>query len=331
MHDTVTPMNGAAVTAIVIVNYGSHAMIEAGLTGLVLPAEEFRVVLVDNPTTRDERAAALRLCADHRWELVTPARNAGFGAGVNAGLRRALALGAESFVLLNPDVQVGSAVLAALRRHVQADHNTAVSPVLRTATGGVEFRGSTLDLADGCIRGVARKPGRGSPQRPQPWLPGTCLAFHRDLLARSGPFDERYFLYWEDVDLSYRYARAGAQLVVRPDLEVVHIGGGTQGQRRGVAKSNRYYRYNCRNRLLFAARHLDRRSIVRWMIHTPRVSWQILLQGGRRQLLYSPRPALSAIAGTLTGLMIATWALTRSHPPAAPRAGWWNATPQADS
>jgi hypothetical protein len=100
----------------------------------------------------------------------------------------------------------------------------------------------------------------------------------------------------------------------------VHDEGGTHGRTDGPAKSALYYRYNCRNRLAFAARHVGRRRLVRWILTTPGASWDILLRGGRRQLLGSPGLAWAALAGTCSGLRLAVGALVhgRGRPEALP-------------
>jgi GT2 family glycosyltransferase len=146
---------------------------------------------------------------------------------------------------------------------------------------------------------------------------------HRDLLARVGPFDEPYFLYWEDVDYSYRCLQAGGRLAVRTDLAVMHAGGGTQEARRGTAKPRRYYRYNCRNRLLFAARHLGGRQLLHWILRSPQAGWHVVLQGGRRQLLRSPMPLLAALHGSVEGLGWAVGALLTNRRDGPPSEGWW--------
>ena len=135
----------------------------------------------------------------------------------------------------------------------------------------------------------------------EPWVPGTCLAVHEQLWERLGGFDDAYFLYWEDVDLSHRCLVAGGSVVTRGDLEVVHSVGGTQGG----AKSAVYYRYNCRNRLLFAARHLPSPLLLRWLARTPRYTRQVLLRGGRRQFVQQPSLVLAAVSGTAAGTTLA--------------------------
>jgi glycosyltransferase involved in cell wall biosynthesis len=131
-----------------------------------------------------------------------------------------------------------------------------------------------------------------------------------ELLRRIDGYDESYFLYWEDVDLGYRAVSAGGSVILREDLVAVHDEGGTHGDSpRSTGHSALYYRYNCRNRMLFAARNLPRRTLLRWLLLTPRVSWEILLRGGRRQLLRSPGLLWSAVAGSLAGVAQALPAL----------------------
>jgi glycosyltransferase involved in cell wall biosynthesis len=193
-----------------------------------------------------------------------------------------------------------------------------ITPIVRSSDGRVVFSGSTVEAASGRIVGIkpdalgtARRVvlNPGAPDATDaeywPWLTAACLVVHRTLWEALAGFDDRFFLYWEDVDLSYRAQRLGARLVVRTDLVAVHDEGGTQGTRRGRAKSTIYYRFNTRNRLAFAARHLSGRTLRGWILATPAQSWAILMRGGRRQLLHSPRPLAATIAGAAGGLAVA--------------------------
>ena len=292
--------------AIVVVNYGSHRLLADGLARVALPDDGFRVVVVDNFSSAAERDAIGRLCARHRAGRSSRSRhNAGFGAGVNAGARHALAGGAGSVLMLNPDVDLTPDVLVALRDQVEGDPMSVVTP--RLVTPG--RRGRVRRVGPGPVRRPARPAGdvRDGDRVAAGHLPGRAP-------RPAGP--------------GRRVRRAVLPVLGGRRLQLsLHPGrrpaGGARGPRRrarrarhagpaaGLAKSNLYYRYNCRNRLLFAARHLPRRELARWMVRTPVASWRILLQGGRRQLLHSPRPLLAALAGTLAGLGIATRALIR--------------------
>jgi GT2 family glycosyltransferase len=285
---------------VIVVNYRSSALVRTNLVAAM--PECARPVLVDNFSTSAERESVRALTGASGWELVEMADNPGFGEGVNQGVTRALELGCTSLLFLNPDAVIGPAVVESLRRACLEDPAALVAPRLVDLDGHVVFAGSTLDLVDGRTRGLPKVLAHPDPRsRPVVWLTAACLAMHRDLWLRLDGFASDYFMYWEDVDLNYRAHQLGARIVLRNDLTVVHDQGGTQGPRRGRAKSALYYYYNCRNRMLFASRHLGRRDLLRWLVRTPKVSGEILLRGGRRQLLAQPGLAWSAARGAAAG------------------------------
>jgi GT2 family glycosyltransferase/glycosyltransferase involved in cell wall biosynthesis len=304
---TDAPPTASGPIGVVVVNYGSSGLLVDNLPSAAELGADARVVVVDNFSTAEELQTLTRLGHDRGWVVVPLPDNRGFGAASNAGVAAARAQGCVTFMLLNPDAQVAPEVLAELRAHSLRDPMAMISPSIRSSTGDEAFGGSTLSLRDGRIRGV--RSARPRLPEAEPWLTGACLVVHEQLWDLLGGFDEGYFLYWEDVDLSHRALAVGGRLEVRPDLVVVHDEGGTHGERRGRGKSELYYRYNCRNRLVFAARNLPRRRLLRWVLATPRVSWEILLRGGRRQLVESPRPLLAAVRGSVEGLGVALGAL----------------------
>lgn len=289
--------------AVVVVNYGSHRLLEANLVPVARHTPGLLVVVVDSFSTGAEREAVRRQASEHGWHTVLPETNVGFGAGMNLGMGRALALGATAALLLNPDATVDAAGLDRLRRRVADDPMALVSPVVERPDGSVWFSGAELCLDDGTVR--ARRPGTDSDaRRAVPWLSGACLMVSAPLWRRLGGFDPEYFLYWEDVDLSHRARLAGARLVVDPGARAVHAPGGTQGGG-ARAKSETYYYYNIRNRLLFAARHLDETDRRRWARTVLPTAWAILLRGGRRQFLRPRAPLTAAARGVRDGLRIA--------------------------
>ncbi len=308
-----------SVVAVVVVNYGSTALIRRNLHPLA-GAADCRVVVVDNYSDDTERDQVEQLCREHGWTPVLLETNTGFGGGVNAGLDRAAELGADSYILLNPDAVIDLVTVRRLADHVGRHPVDLVTPRIIRPDGTTWTEGFAVDLHTGRMRS---RPGlRDLRPTEAPWLTGACLAFSAELLERVGGMPDGYFLYWEDVDFSMRVLAAGGSLVVRDDLTVVHDEGGTQREdsRPAVRKlSDRYYFYNCRNRLVFAARFLDRRGLRAWITATPRQSWLILLRGGRRQLLRSPRPLAAAVGGSVAGLAIAVRAVLRPDDSDSPR------------
>ncbi len=278
-----------------VVNYGSSRLLAENLPRLSgVPGTA--LVVVDSLSSAGERTAVAALADAHGWAFVGLPGNPGFGAAVNAGVARAREDGAEQVVLLNPDATIDGAVLEALVRAAREDGDALVCPLVEDAAGGVWFAGGELDVADG----VTRTRDVDVATAAHPWVTGACLAFSLALWDRVGGFDDRYFMYWEDIDLSARVRAAGGRVVVRRDLRAVHQVGGTQ---EGEGKSGLYCRYNCRNRLLYAALHVPDHQLRRWVRRSPRYASRVVQRGGRRALARRPvLPLWSALRGTVEGI-----------------------------
>lgn len=291
--------------AVVVVSYASSALLTASLGPLTDAG--FLGIVVDNYSSVAEQDRVGDLAVEHGWAALWQ-DNTGFGEAVNSGVALARELGCDRFVVLNPDAELDPDS-ARLLLATADTAGTLAAPRIERPDGSVWFAGALLDLRDGRTRSRSR-----SPQDEVPWLTGACLAFTQATWQQVGGFADDYFLYWEDVDLSYRLSQAGGKLVVVAEAHCVHAEGGTQtqggAQRRGQAKSPLYYRYNIANRLVFCARNLDTAAWRRWIMATPQVSWEILLQGGRRQLLASPKPLWAAAVGMATGL-VKGWRIRR--------------------
>lgn len=288
---------------IVVVNYGSSRLLERNLAAIdrrALP--ESVVVVVDSRSTASERRAVLGLARRHGWLTETPDANVGFGGGTNRGVNRAIAAGCTAFLLLNPDVTIDAAAICALAEAAVADPMTVLSPRLTRPDGSLWFAGAHLDRRTGLTR---YRPD-GPPDAPDRWLSGACLLITRPCWELVGGFDDRYFLYWEDVDLTQRVLAQGGDLRVLDDVVAVHSVGGTQ---RTDGMSATYCRYMCRNRLLFAVTHVCRRDRLRWLALAPRYARRILLSDGRNALLRRPSLVAAAAAGTVSGAVNVLWSL----------------------
>lgn len=270
--------------AVIVVNYASATLITRSLPGLERVLD---VIVVDSFSTAAEAARVAALGREHGWHVLLLDRNLGFGGGVNAGVQAARQRGADVVLTLNPDAVATPGVLSALADAAAEDPDTLVSPLILTSAGVTWFGGSDLYLDDGTTAGRRRRSERAGRPR-QEWATGCCFAVSGALWDRVGGFDEDYFMYWEDVDLSTRVLAAGGRLVLRDDLTIIHDEGQTGGRAIGDRKkSPLYYEYNIRNRLLYAAKHLDDEGLRTWVRSAPAVALGVLLQGGRRQLVTS--------------------------------------------
>lgn len=303
--------------AVVVVNYASARLLERNLVLVEREAravdEEALVVVVDNWAGAAEREAAVAVAMAHGWTLITPETNSGFGGGVNIGVTRALADGATDVLVINPDAHIDRVSLGRLASVTSASRTTLASPVITDSEGRTWFAGIDLLLDDGTMR--ARRKRRADDARPyEPWLSGACLWITREVWALSGGFDDEYFLYWEDVDFSRRVVSAGGTLVLVEEATAVHDEGGTQRAEPQLAraKSEGYYFYNIRNRMLYAVRHLDDEAVHRWRRSIPRTAREVILRGGRRQLLHSAAPLRAYVRGVREARRIARLSGTES-------------------
>lgn len=139
--------------------------------------------------------------------------NVGFAGGANLGVRRALAAAATHVLPLNDDVFVEPGCIAAL---VEAAGNEGASSPWLRGEGDAAYRGGRIDWE----RGFA-----GHADGATDYLIGGCMPISRSAWDRTGPFDESFFLYCEDVDWCVRTRAAGVPLVVVVRELGDHIGG----------------------------------------------------------------------------------------------------------
>jgi N-acetylglucosaminyl-diphospho-decaprenol L-rhamnosyltransferase len=293
---------------IVVVNYGAPALLERNLVAVArtLPGE--RVVVVDNFCSIADREATTALCTREGWTLLAPGLNLGFGAGMNAGVGVLIARGCRRLLLLNPDALIDETGILTLAAGCAEDPLRILSARVVRPDGSLWFDGGTVQVE----RGRTRTGHGADSSAPYGWLSGACLMIDASLWRWIGGFDERYFLYWEDVDLSWRCVAAGGSLAVREDVAVVHSVGGSQA---GSGKSALYVYSNCRNRLVFASRHLGRGQLLRWLVFSPAYAAEVLQRGGRRDLARHAAPLLLAAArGTAAGMWVALRTLVTPPP-----------------
>lgn len=286
--------------AVVVVSYGSAALVEANFAPLALARPDVEIVLVDSFSSRAEQQRVARLGVDRGWTTVLLTENAGFGGGVNRGVAAALEHGAEAVLVVNPDARIHPADADALFTAV-LDGDDVVAPVIRRPDGSLWSAGTDLYLDDGSMAGIRHRAAHG--ERPREfWVSGACFAVSARLWRAVGGLDESYFLYWEDVDFTWRVRAAGGGVRILDTASAVHDEGGThEDHTAGRAKSETFYYYNIRNRMLFAQRWLDPATARRWRRSALRVSWGILLQGGRRQLVTSAAPWRALVRGLRDG------------------------------
>lgn len=222
--------------AIVIVNHNSSEDLARCLASLRAhpPSCVHGVVVVDN-ASRDPGLAAVQAAHPQvRWVLNQ--ENTGYSRGVNRGLAE---LPADYHLVLNPDIVVLPGSIDALLDFADSRPKAGIiGPQLLNEDGSIQdscrrfytfrtllLRRTPLGRLFPRARAVARHLMRDFDHRSEravDWVLGGCLLVRRQARERTGPLDERFFLYLEDVDWCYRMWQAGWEVLYTPAARFVH-------------------------------------------------------------------------------------------------------------
>lgn len=262
--------------AAVVVHWNSLDALPACLRALS-GTPGLQPVVVDNASPDGGEASVRGEFPGTVW--VSMRRNAGFGAGINAGAR---SVGGRWVLVLNPDTVIEGREVRELARWADGHGAAAVAPLLRGPDGTLERSWDTRDSAFGDLLRRFAYRLRWSPRPPREpiraaWLTGACLLVRRDVFDAVGGFDESYFLYFEDVDLGRRIRARGERLVLHPGFEARHRRGGSAegSETRAVAA------YRC-SELRYVTRHRPKwqRALARWNAERLAARWESGTGGG---------------------------------------------------
>jgi len=221
---------------IIIVSHNTRDTLLACLSSIAEhpPSTLGRVFVVDNASS-DGSADAVR----SRWPAVhvlALESNAGFGAANNAAIR---ASSATLVLLLNSDTVVGAGALDALVARLVDTGAAAAGPRLVDGQGRFEISyGLMLSPVNELIQLIRRRAAESrlrvaktyvasllSAEREVDWISGACLLVRRAAALEAGLFDERFFLYEEDVDFCAALRARGGRILFTPHAQIVHLRG----------------------------------------------------------------------------------------------------------
>jgi GT2 family glycosyltransferase len=221
------PDRQASVLAVILNWNGASDTLRCAQSVIDQTGATARVLVVDNGSS-DDSLARLRQ-AIPPLEVLALDENQGFTGGMNAGTRRAISGGFEFTWLVNNDAFPRPTCLKTLLDRMRGDQKAAmVAPRLLSPDGTEQTAGGTIDWSTSeCA--YLRAAEFHQPVGPDEWLSGTAPLIRTSALAGADPFESGFFAYMEDVDLSFRLARAGGTLHAVANAEAVHVGGATSG------------------------------------------------------------------------------------------------------
>jgi GT2 family glycosyltransferase len=225
------------VTAI-IVNYYSSSFLQVLIESLLREECVDQILVIDNSEELSRTAA---LCPERSVEVVVNERNRGFGAAVNQGVKRAEG---EWILVLNPDMKLEEGCLRLMLnaareysspligpRSYWDDHHVfrlppAVGACLWLDTACMAASSFKIDAELYSFYWTLRHERFWDETRPffEPFLSGGCLLIQKEWIDSlgGGPFDERFFLYYEDTDLCVRALQRNVRPICVPRATVIH-------------------------------------------------------------------------------------------------------------
>lgn len=222
-----TPSPSPSIAA-TIVNYRTKALTHAAARSVLADPDVAEVVIVDNGSGDDSAAHLRTALTDPRVRVVESDHNRGFGQGVNLGVASTCA---PLLLILNSDATVTPGSLATMKRALLADEGVGVvAPAIYCPDGRSLQPGAygrlpaRRDIVLGRWASSNRGPRSGDEVMPE-WVSGVAMLLRRSDFAAVGGFDERFEMYFEDLDLCRRLRERGKVARRETCAAVVHIGG----------------------------------------------------------------------------------------------------------
>lgn len=215
-------MPNLPVVSVSIVSHAQGELIGPLLAQLATWQGARLEVLLTLNLSEDERFAAA--VGDLPLRLIRNLSPRGFGANHNRAFESAAG---EYFLVLNPDIRANQLDLGPLLEEVRNPSCGVVGPRIVDRTGSPSDSPRRFPTLRGMVarlmRGV-RGPEYSGLGRVTPvdWIGGMFMLFRSEAYRRMGGFDERFFMYMEDVDLCRRVAESGQHVVFVPSVEVLH-------------------------------------------------------------------------------------------------------------
>ena len=250
----------------VVVAYKSSAELTGCLDSIAADTPMgTRVVVVDNASPDDSATVAGSYPRPPR--IAVSAKNLGFGGGCNLG---AACSEADAVFFLNPDARLKPGATALLVAALEADASLAVvAPRVidptgesRAASAGAE---PSLRSSLGHFLALGRIPAIGRFFEPAfladgrvrirpDWVSGAAMLVRKSAYDEVGCFDERIFMYMEDIDLCRRLREKGWTVGYEPDALVEHVMGHSQSTDQPIRWYRAYHIYIAEHQGALAAR-----------------------------------------------------------------------------
>ena len=251
--------------SIITINYNGVKDTCELIESLPLEEQSIEVIVVDNASKEDE--ATIIANRYPQVNLIRSEQNLGFAGGNNLGIKAAQG---KYLFFINNDVILKpqtSDIRHLISRLETDDKIGAVCPKIRFAWGDnpIQFAGYTplsrYTMRNRSIGFGEKDKGQYDTAHPTPYAHGAAMMVKREALEKVGLMPECYFLYYEELDWSMMFTRAGFTIWYEPACTIYHKESQTTGQNSPLKTY-----YLTRNRLLFVKRNIQ--GLQRYITYT---------------------------------------------------------------
>lgn len=230
----------------IIVTYNGEKYIEDCINSLLMQTQKTDILLVDNDSS--DTTCKIVQKKYPQITIIHVGFNSGFAHANNIGIQYAIEKKYEYVMLLNEDTVADKKLVEELMKYV--GRRTAVAPKIykNGSLTKVWYAAGKMDFENGkainCQNEFANRMTEVS------FMTGCCMLVHTEIFREIGLFDENYYLYYEDTDLSLRMYIHNVRMLYVPNAYVWHrmMGRETKG----------YYAYYMeRNRLFFVKKYAN--------------------------------------------------------------------------
>jgi len=252
------------VFSIIIVNYNTKNLAKKCLNSIFANCSDsdFEIIVIDNDS-RDGSVEMLNNEFGAKIKLIINKNNIGFGPANNQGAR--IAQGKYLF-FLNSDTLIKENILTPLNSYLKNHEQVAIaSPKLLLDNGDEQ------EYAYGkfptLFRGIAEKFKKFKIDKKAilevDWVSGAALIVRKDVFQKVKSFDEKFFMYFEDIDLCKCIKNLNYKIVVFPQVAIIHLGG------KSISKFKKRKEYYYKSQNYFYKKHYGRLKmnimrLIRW-------------------------------------------------------------------
>ena len=279
----------------VVVNWRQTEATLACLASLERAGADLADVVVIDNESGDDLLMRTR-AAFPRTSVLPQAQNLGFARAVNIGARYAIEHGATAVLLLNNDAVLLPRAMHSFAEELARDPNLGVltakvfltqEPDRLWAVGG-HFTGRRVENI-----GSGEKDVGTYDYARLDFVYGCAMLIRADVFRRLGGLDERFFLYYEDIDFCLRAGDAGWEVRMAPDAHALH-----EGSKSTCREPSVKVYHHARSRMLFFRQHLRGARLVFAISELAFIARQVAAHLVRRE----GQNAMAYVRGTLDAL-----------------------------